>query len=91
MDAVIFNKLRITKYQLNLNLPPLNKMATRAKNRKTFKQHFLLGQWLDFKIISLKCSLGGPLPKLLKLFRFAEQNVGSLSLMTSNDLKPSLN
>ena len=33
----------------------LNKMVTRAKNRKTFKRH-LRGQWPDFKIISHQCS-----------------------------------
>ena len=48
-------------------------MATKAKNRKTFKQHLLLGHWLDFKIISQKCSLGDALSKLLKWFCSAEQ------------------
>ena len=36
--------------------------------------HFLLGQWFDFKIISQKCYLGDPLPKLLKWLRSAKQN-----------------
>ena len=34
----------------------------------------LLDQWTDFKIILQKCSLGDPLPKLLKSFRSTEQN-----------------
>ena len=55
---------------------PLNRMATRAKNAKIFKQHLLLGRWPDFKIISQKCSSDGSLPKLqlLTWFRSAEQN-----------------
>ena len=48
------------------------KMVAEAKNRKTFKHH--LGQWLDFNIISQKCSLGDPLPKFVKRFCSAEQN-----------------
>ena len=51
---------------------PLNKIASRAKNRKIFKRH--LGQWSDFKIFAQKCSSSGPLPKLLQLFCLAEQN-----------------
>ena len=53
---------------------PLNKMAARAENRKTFKQLLLLNQKMDFEIIIQKCSLGDPLPKLLKEFCFVEQN-----------------
>lgn len=34
------------------------KVAARAKDRKTFKQYFLLGQLPNFKMISQKCSLG---------------------------------
>ena len=34
----------------------------------------LLNQWTDFEIISQECSLGNPLPKLLKQFRSVEQN-----------------
>ena len=45
-----------------------NKMATRAKNRKTFKRHLLRCQWLNFKVISQKCSSYGPLPELLEWF-----------------------
>ena len=47
----------------------LNKMAARAKNRKTFKQLLLLNQKMDFEIIIHECTLGDPLPKLLKPFR----------------------
>ena len=36
----------------------LNKMATRAKNRKTFKRLLLLNQKMDFEIIIQECSLG---------------------------------
>ena len=43
----------------------LNKMAARAKNRKTFKR-LLLNQKMDFEIIIQECYLGYPLPKLLK-------------------------
>ena len=65
----------VTLYQNCLNgFDPLNKMATRTKNGKIFKQHLLVGQWPHFKIFSQKCSLGDPLPKLLKLFHSAEQN-----------------
>ena len=35
---------------------PLNKMATRAKNRKTFKRLLLLNQKMDFEIIIQECS-----------------------------------
>ena len=52
----------------------LNKMAARAKNRKTFKRLLLLSQKIDFEIIIQECSLGDPLPKLLKRFRYVEQN-----------------
>ena len=36
---------------------PLNKMAARAKNRKTFKQLLLLNQRMDFEIIIQECFL----------------------------------
>ena len=52
----------------------MNKMAARAKNRKTFKRLFLLNQWMDFEIISQECSLGDPLPTLLKPFLSDEQD-----------------
>ena len=44
----------------------LNKMAARAKNRKTFQLLLLLNQCIDFEIILQEGSLGDPLPKLLK-------------------------
>ena len=47
---------------------PLNKMAARAKNRKTFKQLLLLNQLIDFEIDTHACSLRDLLPKLLKPF-----------------------
>ena len=53
---------------------PLNKIAARAKNRKTFKRLLLLNQKMDFEIIIQECFLGDPLPKLLKLFHYVEQN-----------------
>ena len=39
-------------------------MATRAKNRKTFKRLLLLNQCIDFEIILQEGSLGDPLPNL---------------------------
>ena len=45
---------------------PLNKMATRAKNRKTVKRLLLQNQNMDFEIIIQECFLSDPLPKLLK-------------------------
>ena len=53
---------------------PLNKMAARAKNRKTLKQLRLLNQCIDCEIIIQECSLGDCLPKLLKPFRSIEQD-----------------
>ena len=52
----------------------LNKMAARAKNRKTFKLLLLMNQKMDFEIIIQECFLGDPLPKLLKEFCYVEQN-----------------
>ena len=49
-------------------------MAARAKNRNTFKWRLLFNQWMDFEVILHACSLGEPLPKLLKLFHSVEQN-----------------
>ena len=49
-------------------------MAARAKNRKTFKQLLLLNQKMDFEIIIQACFLRDPLQKLLKEFRYIEQN-----------------
>ena len=51
----------------------LNKMATRAKNRKTFKRLLLLNQFIDFEIILQEGSLGDCPPKLLKRFCYVEQ------------------
>ena len=53
---------------------PLNKMAARVKNRKTFKRLLLLNQKMDFEIIIQECFMGDPLTKLLKRVRFVEQN-----------------
>ena len=53
---------------------PLNKMAARAKNRKTFKQLLLMNQKMDFEIIIQECFLGDPLTKLLKQFLCVEQD-----------------
>ena len=43
------------------------KWPSKLKIEKPFKQHLLLGQWADFKIIFQECSLDDPLPKLLKM------------------------
>ena len=57
----------MTLYQNYSNcFAPLHKMDTRAKNRKTFNK-LLLYQWMYFEIIIHACSLGDPLPILLKL------------------------
>ena len=67
----------VTLYQNCLNRSArMNKMATRAKNIKTFKRLLLLTQWMDFEIISQdkESSLGDPLPTLLKPFRSDEQD-----------------
>ena len=53
---------------------PLNKMAARAKNRKTLKRLLLLNQKMDFEITEQECFLGDPLLKLLKRFGYVEQN-----------------
>ena len=50
----------------------LNKMATRAKNRKTIKQLLFLQQWMEFEIMIQEVSLIDPLPKLHKLFGTVE-------------------
>ena len=52
----------------------MNKMATRAKSRKTLKPLLLVNQWTDFKIITYEYFLGNPLPQLLKPFRLDEQD-----------------
>ena len=53
---------------------PLNKMAARAKNRKTFKQLLFLNQCIDFEIMIQECSLDDCPLKLLKPFRYVEQD-----------------
>ena len=50
------------------------KWPPEPKIEKPIKQHLLQGQLADFKIISQKCSLDDPLPKLLKLFCSAKQS-----------------
>ena len=49
-------------------------MATRAKNRKTFKLLLLLNQYIDFEITLQEGFMDDPLPKLLKPFRSVEQD-----------------
>ena len=65
---------------------PMNKMAARAKNRKTFKQLLLLNQKMDFEIIIQECFLGDFLPKLLKeLNKMAARAIDrNMLLMTSS-------
>ena len=69
---------------------PLNKMAARAKNRKTFKQ-LLLNQKMDFEIIIQECFLGDPLPKLLKdsaiLNKMAARAINRNKLVTTSSAK----
>ena len=64
------------RYRLKYCLKgPLNpKQPTKAKNRKTFKRLLLPNQKMDFGKIIQQCFLGDPLPKLLKRFRYVEQN-----------------
>ena len=65
----------VTVYQNCSNRSaPLNKMAARAKNRKTFKRLLLFNKCLDFEIILQEGSLGDPLPKLLKPFGSIEHD-----------------
>ena len=45
---------------------PLNRRATRAPDKKSFKRHLLLNHWSNFKIISQNCSSWYPLPKYCK-------------------------
>ena len=71
---------------------PLNKMAARAKNRKTFKRLLLLNRCTDFVIISQKCSLASPLPKLLKwltaLNKMAARAINRNKLLPTSSAKP---
>ena len=43
---------------------------------------------MDFEIISQECFLGDPLPKLLKLFRSAEQNDRQAASVAQLDALP---
>ena len=57
---------------------PFNKMAARAKNRKTFKRLLLLNQKMDFEnqdfaTIIQECFLGDHLPKLPKRFLYVDK------------------
>ena len=66
--------IRIRKYFKNRSAL-LNKMAARAKNRKNLlKQTSSRRPMAQIQNNFLEMFLGDPLPKLLKLFRSAEQN-----------------
>ena len=66
----------------------LNKMAARAKNRKTFKRLLLLNQMMDFEIIIQECFLGDPLPKLFKrLNKMAARAINGNLLLTTSSAK----
>ena len=74
----------MTLYQNRSNRSaPLNKMAAKAENRKTFKRLLLLNQKMDFEIIIQECLLGDPLPKLLKRFKAINRN----KLLTTSSAK----
>ena len=75
-EKKIYRKVPWVTLSQNCSNPsaPLNKMAARAKNRKTFKRLLLLNQKMDFEIIIQECFLGDLLPKLLKEFCYVEQN-----------------
>ena len=70
---------------------PLNKMAARAKNRKTFKRLLLLNQKMDFEIIIQKCSLGDPLPNGSKNFatlnKMAARAINRNKLLSTSSAK----
>ena len=53
---------------------PLNKMAARAKNRKPLNDFFSWTRRWIFEIIVQEYFLGDPLLKLLKRFRYIEQD-----------------
>ena len=50
------------------------KWPQKLKIEKKYFKRYLLGQWHDFKIISLNCYSNAPLQKLLKRFGSTEQN-----------------
>ena len=56
---------------------PLNKMAARAKNRKTFKRLLLLNQKMDFKIIIQENV------SWVTLFQNCSKNSGTLNKMAA--------
>ena len=66
-------------------------MASRAKNRKTFKQLLLLNQKMDFEIIIQECLLGDPLLKLLKrsatLNKMLARAINRNKLLTTSSAK----
>ena len=70
----------------------LNKMAARAKNRKTFKRLLLLNQKMDFEIIVQECFLGDPLRKLSNdsatLNKVAARAINRNKLLTTSSAKP---
>ena len=70
---------------------PLNKMAARAKNRKTFKRLLLLNQKMDFEIIIQECFLGDPLQKCSKnsstLNKMAARAINRNMLLTTSSAK----
>ena len=70
---------------------PLNKMAARAKNRKTFERLLLLNQKMDFEIIIQKCSLGDTLPKCLRnsatLNKMAARAINRNKLLSTSSAK----
>ena len=67
---------------------PMNKMAARAKNRKTFKRLFLRNQKMDFEIIIQECFLGDPLPNCSKnsatLNKMATRAINKNMLLTTS-------
>ena len=70
---------------------PLNKMAARAKNRKTFKQLLLLNQKMDFEIIIQECFLGDPYQNgsknSAKLNKMAAKAINRNMLLTTSSAK----
>ena len=65
----------MTVYKICSNCSaPLNKMAARANNRKSFKLFLLLNQCIDFEVILQEGSLDNLLPKLLKPFHPVEED-----------------
>ena len=70
----------------------LNKMAARAKNRKTFKRLLLLNQKMDFEIIIQECFLGDPLPQNCSknsatLNKMAARAINRNKLLTTSSAK----